>query len=260
MSELNREQFAQEVIDIVRKRFPLAKIARAPEPFSMRLNGRVVPLESLYRSYMLRPDTMEYQVQRWIVELIRADEGAPDRDAPFSELRDRIMPIVVSADKPTVHQGILTQPVVEGLNVSYVIDGDKTIAHIPAGQLDKWNIDVDELHEVAMNNLMAKSENIAAEAAQDEEGRVNFLLFQTGDGYDSSRLLLPNLHERLREHLGSPFLAAIPNRDILLCFRIGTDSVDRIRKQVAEDFLKMPHQVTDKLFIVTPDGLAAFLD
>jgi hypothetical protein len=260
MAELNREQFAQEVIEIVRKRFPLAKIARAPEPFAMRLNGRVVTLESLYRSYMLRPDTMEYQVQRWIVELIRADEGAPDRDAPFGELSERIMPIVVNADRPALHAGILTQPIVEGLNISYVIDGDKTIAHIPTGQLERWDIDLEKLHETAMENLMQRSENIAAEAAQDEEGRVNFLLFQTGDGYDSSRILLPNLHERLREHLGSPFLAAIPNRDILLCFRMGTDSVDRIRKQVAEDYQKMPHQVTDKLFIVTPDGLAAFMD
>ncbi|MFT3786204.1 MAG: DUF1444 family protein [Tepidisphaeraceae bacterium] len=260
MPEFNRDQFAQQVIEIVRKQFPLAKIARAPEPFSMRLNGRVVPLESLYRSYLLRPDAMEYQVQRWIVELIRADEGMPDKDASFEELSERVMPIVVSSDRPTVHPGVLTQPVCEGLNVSYVIDGDKTIAHIPSGQLERWKVDVDTLHETAMTNLLERSENIQAEAAQDEDGRVNFLLFQTSDGYDSSRILLPNLHERLREHLGSPFLAAIPNRDILLCFRQGTDSVERIKKQVAEDYLKMPHQVTDKLFLVTADGLAAWIE
>jgi uncharacterized protein YtpQ (UPF0354 family) len=260
MSELSREQFAQSVVDLVRKQFPLAKVARAPEPFSMRLNGRVVPLESLYRSYLLRPDMMESQVQRWVVELIRADEGLPDKDATFDELKARIMPIVVSSEKPTTHPGIFVQSLVDGLNVSYVIDSEKTIAHIPINQLDRWKVDAEALHEVAIENLVERSQDIAAEAAQDDGGRVNFLIFQTNDGYDSSRILLPNLHERLREHLGSPFLVAVPNRDILICFRAGTESVERIRKQVSDDYTRMPHQVTDRLFIVTADGLAPFFE
>ena len=71
--------------------------------------------------------------------------------------------------------------------------------------------------------------NDEAEAAQDEEGRVNLILFQTMDGYDASRVLLPTLHDRLREYLGSPFAAGIPNRDILLCFRNDDETVARLR-------------------------------
>jgi uncharacterized protein YtpQ (UPF0354 family) len=96
-----------------------------------------------------------------------------------------------------------------------------------------------------------------AHAAQDEGGKINLILFQTLDGYDASRVLLPTLNARLKEHLGSPFCAAIPNRDILLCFRNDPDSVSRLRQQIADDFRTMPHQVTDKLLLVTPDGLAA---
>jgi uncharacterized protein YtpQ (UPF0354 family) len=76
------------------------------------------------------------------------------------------------------------------------------------------------------------------------------------DGYDASRLLLPTLHEKLREHLGSPFAAAVPNRDILLCFRNDDETVGRLREQIAEDYRQMPHQVTDKLLLITPDGIA----
>ena len=103
---------------------------------------------------------------------------------------------------------------------------------------------------------MSRSESMSAHAAQDDDGRINLILFQTGDGYDASRLLLPTLHERLREHLGSPFAAGIPNRDILLCFRNDEETVARLKDQIADDYRQMPHQVTDKLLLVTADGIA----
>ena len=77
------------------------------------------------------------------------------------------------------------------------------------------------------------------------------------DGYDASRILLPTLHERLKEHLGSPFAAGVPNRDILLCFRDDEETVGRLQAQIARDYKTMPHQVTDRLLLITPDGLAA---
>ena len=95
---------------------------------------------------------------------------------------------------------------------------------------------------------------MVASAAQDEDGQISLILFQTGDGYDASRLLLPTLHDRLREHLGSPFAAAIPTRDLLLCFRNDDETIARVKEQVADDFRRMPHQVTDRLLLVTPDG------
>ncbi|HQY89776.1 MAG TPA: DUF1444 family protein, partial [Tepidisphaeraceae bacterium] len=119
-----------------------------------------------------------------------------------------------------------------------------------------WKITIDELHDKAIENLVARSQEIAADAAQDEDGVVNLVLFNTLDGYDSSRILLPNLHERLRPHLGTPFIAAVPNRDILLCFRNDDATIDNLRNQISHDFRTMPHQVTERLYLVTFDGLA----
>ena len=115
---------------------------------------------------------------------------------------------------------------------------------------------LETLHKTAIDNLTARSQEISAHAAQDENGNVNLILFQTMDGYDASRILLPTLHDRLKEHLGSPFAAGIPNRDILLCFRDDEETVGRLSQQISDDYQKMPHQVTDKLLLVTPDGIA----
>jgi len=257
MAALTREKFVDEILKLVPERFPLVKLARGDEPFSMRVNGHVVSLENLYRVAVLRPQEMRQQIERWVVELLRATEGSPDRSGSFEDLKERILPMVLSDRTADAgHRETLTEPLVAGLRMAYAIDSDRTIAYIPRAQFKSWNISRDELHEAAIENLVSRSEAMNAQAAQDESGQINLILFQTGDGYDASRILLPALHERLREHLGSPFAAAIPNRDILICFRNDDETVDRVKAQVEEDYRKMPHQVTHKLFLITADGIA----
>lgn len=259
MAELSREQFVEQVIELVRKRFPLVKIGRSSEPFSLRLNGKVIGLESLYRSVMRQQDDRTHMIERWAVELLRAAEGTPDRNAPYAELADRIMPVLVTDEYfKAAGEAAIGQQIVEGLHVAYVIDGDRTVTHVPVAQFKKWKIDLDDVHSKAIENLVGKSQTLAADAAQDENGTVNLILFQLGDSYDSSRLLLPTLHDRLRGHLGSPFLAAIPNRDILICIRNDSSILDSVKVQIAQDFRTMPRQITEKLFLVTPDGLAPY--
>ena len=152
--------------------------------------------------------------------------------------------------------GVVCQPLIPGLIIAYAIDHDRTISYLPKQKFEEWGIPFEQLHETAMTNLTARSEAISAHAAEDEQGRVNLILFQTMDGYDASRVLLPTLHEKLREYLGSPFAAGIPNRDILLCFRNDEETVGRLREQIREDHGKMPHGVTEKLLLVTADGIA----
>lgn len=257
MPEAQRQQFVEQVERIVRQRFPLVKIEQVPGSFALRVNGHLAALEHLYRTNALQPEDSQHQIERWIVELLRASEGSPDEGADFEQIKDRILPMILSEGVSDVENAsMVTQPLVGKLHIAYALDNDRTIAYILRRHFDQWKIDLDALHETALSNLVTRSEAINAQAAQDESGEINLILFRTMDGYDASRLLLPTLHERLREYLGSPFAAAIPNRDILICFRNDEATVSRIRKQVEEDFQKMPHQVTDQLMLVTPDGIA----
>jgi hypothetical protein len=256
MAALSREQFVDDVLQCVAERFPLVKIARGEPPFSMKVNGHVASLENLYRSVVLHPEESRHQIERWIVELLRAAEGSPDRSGTFDELKDRVLPMILAEKDLVSHRNTVTQPLIEGLHVAYAIDSDRTIAYLPQAHFESWGISQDDLHEAAIENLVTRSEAMQAHAAQDEDGRVNLILFQTMDGYDASRVLLPTLHDKLREYLGSPFAAGIPNRDILLCFRNDDDTVSRLRDQIRDDHRQMPHGVSDKLLLVTADGIA----
>jgi uncharacterized protein YtpQ (UPF0354 family) len=257
MSQPAREKFVEQVIEVIRGKFPLVKVARAEKSFSLKLNGHTAPLENLYRIVSLKPDESQRQIQRWVVELLRASEGTPDESGSFEDLKDRVLPVLLGDGPQDVDsRGIVTQPLIDGLRVAYALDHDRTISYLAKPVFDSWQIEVDDLHETAMTNLVARSEAINAHAAHDEKGQVYLVLFQTMDGYDAARLLLPTLHDRLRGYLGSPFVAAVPNRDILICFRNDSETVDKLRDQIGNDYRQMPHQVTDKLFLVTPDGIA----
>ncbi len=266
---LSRESFTRTVIDRVREKFPLVKIGRAKHSFCVRVNGQVVSLENLYRISQLAPEDLQRQVERWTVELLRAGEGRPDRDAGLDEVRDRILPMLLPGGmtegavggidvngQATDTTGLAVRELVPGLSVGYVIDGDHTIAYIPESALDRWYLDIEELDKLAMDNLTQRSEMMNAHASQDGDGNTNLILFQLLDGFDASRLLLPNLHDRLREHLGSPFLAAVPNRNILLCIRDDGTTAESIRTQISQDFQTKPHSIIDKLLLVTADGIA----
>lgn len=258
MPELSREKFYDTVAAIIRAKFPLVKLSRGEDSFSMRMNGHVASLENLYRVAVLRPEDTQKHVERWALELLRAAEGSPDQNAKYDDVKDRVMPLLISGTPEVQSTGatMVFQPLVGNLSVAYVIDSDRAMSYIPPSALERWQIDIDQLHGKALENLVAKSDQLAAHAAADEDGQVNLILFQTMDGYDATRLLLPTLHDRLREHIGSPFVAGVPNRDILLCFRDDSENVDRLQKQIGEDYRSMPNSISDELLLVTADGIA----
>jgi uncharacterized protein YtpQ (UPF0354 family) len=254
---MNREQFIEQVISVTKDKFPAATISRAEEPFALLINGQLAPLENLYRSANLQPDHSTTFIEQWVLEMIRASEGTPDLNATFEELSERIMPVVLRETKVADQASpMLVEPMLPGLMVAYAVDSQRSLWYISEQTFKKWKVTREEMHERALENLVARSQAIAAHAAQDPDGSINLILFQTMDGFDASRLLLPTLHDRLREHLGSPFVAGIPNRDILLCFRDDEETVARLREQIDADFKKMPHPITDSLLLVTPDGIA----
>lgn len=266
MSNPTRDEFVAQVIEIVHKRFPLLTIVPADEDFAVRIKpkkdrgqGHLASLENLYRMTALDPKDLTHHVERWAVELLRASEGHPDEEGPFEGLKERIMPMILPAQFcDEAYDTVVSQPLIDGLRVAYAIDSDRTISYIARKLFDGWKITLDDLHEQAIENLVTRSEEMHANVAQDESGNITLIILSQRDGYDAARILLPTLHERLSEHLGSPFVAAIPHRDILLCFRYDTETVDRLAPQIAEDYVKMPHQVTEQLLLVTPDGVAPY--
>ena len=79
------------------------------------------------------------------------------------------MPVVISAGRRDVAgKQMVQQQILEGLFVGYAIDSKHTISYIPQELFDSWKISIDDLHEVALENLVTKSAVLQAQAVPDD--------------------------------------------------------------------------------------------
>ncbi len=79
------------------------------------------------------------------------------------------------------------------------------------------------------------------------------------DAYNSARLLSGRFHSKLREVLGPTFAVGLPSRDFLVAINLDSpEAVEEVRQRVEDDFRQMDHPLSDKLLLVTRDGVAEY--
>ncbi|MFN7334000.1 MAG: hypothetical protein ACK5TC_02975, partial [bacterium] len=74
-------------------------------------------------------------------------------------------------------------------------------------------------------------------------------------GAASSYLLHPRLYAIASQQLGRSIVAAVPSRDALMMFEY-RDNRSMLQHAVERDYSTTNHPVSDRLFRITPDGVA----
>jgi uncharacterized protein YtpQ (UPF0354 family) len=178
---------------------------------------------------------------------------------PFEEARGQIYPVVRGAEfGRQVTVPVLRRPLVPlELDVYYAIDTGRTLRFVGEQDLKTWpGVSVEDVDFYARENLFALSEDVKVTPMASPEGETVALAFVTGDGHDASRVLLPNLVEKLAPILGESILVGIPNRDFLIAFRDdGGEMTERFAQRVLEDSQTQAYAISGKLFRLTPAGL-----
>jgi len=226
------------------------------------LSGCLAVLATFYCPKKLVPQ-LNRQVQA-IINSITVTEGPwteitslqQDNSMPsLKHVRERILPYLkpVSFAQTT---GVVFQPFVGQLVVTYVLDAEHFVQFIKQDWLNNWQINLEELHCLAMNNFVQCKGKFEVEMEVEPDGRTLFIAVSTGDGYDATRVLLPKFYQRVFALLGENFLVAIPHSDLLVAFREDEEElVVQFARQVKEFYQTSPHPLTDQLFRYTPQGL-----
>jgi hypothetical protein len=127
-----------------------------------------------------------------------------------------LSPEVLQADvnrhhsQPLVDEGPCGIPVVYALHAGgfdVIVNGDHVLS---------WGVDAETIQDTAMKNLATWS---AGAAWTDEvSGERRLLSSDTGEGWDASRILLPEVIDRLSRELGSVgrVLIGLPERHLLV--------------------------------------------
>lgn len=252
------EAFAEQLARAMRRMLSHCK----PEitgPLELTLDGEPIDLTDFYRSVHHEPaDDVQAMIEQFITRLLNARQ-LRQLKLPFETVSQKIFPQIhpLSFFRDRRADLYACQPFVNDTLVLYMIDFDGACVPVSTEQLVRWGIDVDDLDELARQNLSAHRPRLRL--ALHESDRGTAAVINTGDGYDASRLLLEQLHLKLAPELGVTFLVAIPARDAFIAFPTEpNDFVDQLKRRAAIDYRKLPHPITDDLFLVTRDGVAGF--
>lgn len=209
--------------------------------------------DTIISSLQISPDPVSGDGSH-ILDAETAEEEATS--LAWEDLQESVLPVLVeSAKLSRFGKDCVSQEWVNDLHIVYAIRDDLTTRGVRKQELEKWDLDIDQLHEQSLANLVARSRDLTMEGSRAEN--YTMLAMVTPDPYNASRILLLDLHNKLREHLGNTFYVAIPSADFLLAFSTNDENmVRRIRQQMATDYGRVQTPISPKLFVMTPDGVA----
>lgn len=262
--KISKEEFKRKVYDYISTNYPAFKpVIR--ENFGIDLNFGTFYLDNFYL------ETLNHDFKNWekpLEDILLSFKKAHNQavnEPKWNDVEKIIYPqlkhseFVVQSNQQFSDKDahLVTKNLLKDLNICFVIDSPKQVSYINQKHLKNWSQTVEDLYKVSLNNLRAlPASSNDLKITEIDKGRM--LMWNSHDGYDATRLILPELHELFSKHLGDKFAVGIPNRDFLIAVPLSV--AKRISSQVLEDYSKMHHHLYPHVLLVSSKGISIWQD
>jgi hypothetical protein len=252
--------FAQKVLTRAEDQFPEG--CTLDDKLQLSMGESTINLFNLYRAYVNNPTQFDEIVNPALSTLIRVQAWDTNRLNPsFDDVHDRIMPMLYPRSVwKSQFSEFTAEPWIADLMILFVVDEDDAYWYIRDELLGEWGLDCERLQQVAMSNLDNYFEENSMEfMLTGEEDGPKLLLPHRPDAYNTARILSRRFHASVQEILGREFVVGVPNRDFFVAASLHSDEiVGQIRQKVADDYQRMDHPLSDRLLLVSTDGVSEY--
>lgn len=258
------EVFAQRVLRLARSKYPLLDIQLAGE-FQLQIESSRLNLGNFYRAYVREPDQMERIVLPALTTAVQVQGwGQNEASPPLEVVRDRLMPMLYSEDLwQSQFPHLVATPWVAGLVVLYVVDEANAYWYVRDELLESWSMSQDDLHQLTIENLQSYFEIDPMEmaVATSEQGEPTMMMPNKPDTYNTARLLSHTFRDRMREAVQGDLIVGAPGRDFFVAVALKAPALlPEVRQQVLNDYRSTDHPLTDRLLLLTADGVSELMD
>lgn len=229
---------------------------------NLRVRGREVvgDLESFYNAYHALPERLP-DVWLSLAEAL-LDQPVDRSEDDLDRLLDRVMPMLkplalLSELRTQKLPLVVYRPLVADLMVTYVIDEGQSVVYLNEDHLAKWGVTEPTLYWQALQNLRAKPWK--PYPGMIGSGKAALLILNGNDGYDATRLLLPELFADFVARMPGATVFGVPNRDFLIAFSDADQRVfNQVRAQIEVDAQTQSHPLTDQLLTLVDGQLQLY--
>jgi len=250
------EAFAEQVATLLQRLHP-GYAVELVGPRELLVDGRRLDLENLYRM-VSHDENRGVEIVEHYLEQLFAGESLQMTDMSIDFARPRIMPRIqpVSIFEHLSEELVAHVPFVNDTVIVFVIDLPSMTVSITTDQAVHWGLEIDEIDQIARENLEKYSPELEMQFVHSTEGGQAVILSEQ-DGYDAARVLLSGLYDELAGKLGGDFYVGAPARDMFVALGAKPEPfVERLRSRVAHDFKRLPYPICPHLYLVTRDGIA----
>jgi hypothetical protein len=263
---LKNRPFIETVVELANEYVGTDAVAAVDEQ-TVTIGGVKIRVNHLHDTWMGQPENLAEDVRDFFDDLLVEYTGEIGENDGWPQIRTRVLPTLIpqamlsalTPKKPVTDgsdsanpSSIIAEPWVNDLLITYQMG--RSDRYITAADLVTWDVSLETLHEHALANLARSTRKLSMSGGHSD--KYALFSFPADDVMNSSRMLLPLVQKNLRPHLGTTYYMAVPDRHVLLAFSSDDQAtLSWLRHQVEIRFTNATEPLSDRLFMVTPDGI-----
>jgi len=211
-----------------------------------------VALEEAFARYRAAPER-EDEIVGGVVEDARARIEDGLSQSSLADVRADLMPLLKAQFELRTYEFEPAQTPFPGrLAVVYVVDGEDAFTLVRPEDVERWGTAVAELHELALDNLLART-NEDEPLFCEPSGGEKLCGWASSDGYDAARMVVPELRDQIVRELGGPAAYAVPMENVFVALALdvlergNTEQLFRVKLQ--RDFQTSDDPLSSEVFV-----------
>lgn len=218
-----------------------------------------VGLEDAFAEYQAAP-AREDEIVHGVVEETESTLSQGISGTAFADVRKDVMPLLKAPFELRAYGFEAARTPMPGrLAAIYAVDRGDAFTIVRPEDLERWDTTAGSLHDVALANLLRRT-NEEEPLLCEPSGEQNLCGWASADGYDATRMIVPELREQIEEELGGPAAYAAPMEHVFIALPLGVledaETERLFRLKVERDFQTSDDPLTRDVFVERRGELA----
>lgn len=198
-------------------------------------------VQTSYAEYRKNPENVDTVLKKFVAD-VQARMAHGNQGVTFQDARAKVLPILKpKASFRRVTDDPATTAFPGDLRVAYAVQKPDSFTLVSRADLGRWHKSISEISKLAQANLLKETNK-----EQPLKCEQKLCGWASGDGYDATRFIVPELRAQIVKKIG-PAVYAVPRESVYVALPVKYAS--RIRDKVERDFVTGTNPVSRDLFI-----------